>query len=1343
MATVEILVADDHELFRRTVRAFIESNSEYRICGEAGDGIEAIEKTRQLRPQVVLMDINMPRMDGLEATKIIRRELPECHVIVVTQNDVTIAREQARAVNAHGAVTKSDLTRDLIATIHKSFGNSPAHAIAIEEDVTPAADWAKAGGALGKLVYGFDWTTTPLGALENWPKSLKTIVRVMLASRFAMWMSWGPELTFLYNDAYAKMTLGRKHPWALGKPAAKVWEEIWKDISPRIKKVLQTGQATWDEALLLFLERSGYREETYHTFSYSPLFDDDGNVAGLLCVVTEETDRVISERRLRTLRSLATELGKTITEQDVVATLARILRDNQHDLPFALTYLLSDDRKQADLSCATNLVVGHPAAPASMNVTEDNTEWPISVLLGGKDSVIVEDLASHFVDLPSGGWDKPPTRALLLPIASQTQDKPAGVFIAGLNPYRPLDVSYAGFLNLIAGQIAASIANARAYQEEKKRAEALAEIDQAKTLFFSNVSHEFRTPLTLMLGPLEDLLSETAEIAPQYHDQLDIAHRNSLRLLKLVNTLLDFSRIEAGRFQASYKPTDLSELTSELASVFRAVIERAGLRLIINCPKLDETVYVDRELWEKIVFNLLSNAFKFTFSGEIEISTRKTGASVELVVRDTGTGIPAEDLPHLFERFYRVKNAQGRTFEGSGIGLALVQELAKQHGGSVRVESSIGSGSVFTVSIPRGSDHLPEDRVGAERSLASTSLSGETYVEEALHWLPQSRETSAPALIPPSLPVEPLAAGETRARVLIVDDNADMREYVGKLISPMCEVETAADGEAALKAILERPPDLVLSDVMMPKLDGFGLIKKIRADERVAKLPVILLSARAGEESRVQGISSGADDYLIKPFSARELVARIETQLRLVRVRRESEDQVRQREQELEILRSVGAALASELDLKRIVQAATDAGRELSEASFGAFFYNVTDNNGESYTLYTLSGASPEDFSKFPMPRNTRIFAPTFKGEGTVRIHDVTKDERYGKNEPYYGMPSGHLPVRSYLAVSVLSRSGEVLGGLFYGHPQPGIFTERAERMIEGIAKHAAIAIDNAKLFEALRRSEEQYRTLSAALEAEVTVRTQQLEERNADAVRQSDQVRELSWRLLRSQDEERRHIARELHDSAGQTLAVLGMNVAQMIQKAGRKAPEIAADIEQLQEIVQQLHREIRTTSYLLHPPLLDENGLYSAISWYVAGLSDRSSLKVHLDMPEEFGRLPRDMELMLFRLVQEGLTNIHRHAASDTATIRMARNPENIILEVRDHGKGMPAARLAEIQAGRSGLGIRGMRERLHQFGGTMTVESGSGGTTIAARVPAPTFPTKSEDSTKNASQHGSAPS
>ncbi len=906
MSAVQILIADDHELFRRTARSFIESQPNWQVCGEAGDGIEAIEKAKLLRPQVILMDINMPRMDGLEATRIIRRDLPDCNVIIVTQNHETIARQQAAAVDAKGSVTKSEFTQELPTTIKRLFENSTSETIeATKKETTLPPGWVRGGGALGQLVREFDWTTTPLGAIEEWPQSLKTVVRTLLTSRFAMWMSWGPELTFLYNDDYARMTLGKKHPWALGKPSHEVWKEIWNDIGPRIHKVLETGEATWDEALLLFLERSGYREETYHTFSYSPLSGDDGTVAGHLCVVTEETDRVIGERRLKTLRSLAGELSKTITEDEVVSSIARCLGDNQKDLPFTLLYLFPEDGDEARLACQTGMVEHHPAAPESIRLSQKNQPWPISELLTGKDSFLVENLLERFESVPSGSWDKSPWRALLLPITSQGQDKPAGVIVAALNPFRPLDVSYAGFINLVAGQIAASIANARAYSAEKRRAEALAEIDRAKTAFFSNVSHEFRTPLTLMLGPLQDLLARSqTHLSPTAKEHLELVSRNGARLLRLVNALLDFSRLEAGRVQAVYQATDLAGFTSELASVFRSATDKAGLLLTVDCPDLGEPIYVDRDMWEKIVLNLISNAFKFTFQGEISVGVRRVGNMAELRVRDTGVGIPMDAIPKLFERFNRVPNMPSRTHEGSGIGLALVHELVKLHAGCVRVESTVGQGATFVVSIPFGQDHLVSGQMGTARSSSSATVGAKPFVEEALRWLPDSAPAGAELssvqdeLLP--VPCPPLLQTSVRPRILVADDNSDMRQYLARLLSELYEVETTPDGQAAIQAARAHPPDLIVSDVMMPMLDGFELLKVLRADEETRTIPVILLSARAGEESRVEGIQAGADDYLIKPFSARELLARVSGRLEIARLQRDQELQLRLSHVELE-----------------------------------------------------------------------------------------------------------------------------------------------------------------------------------------------------------------------------------------------------------------------------------------------------------------------------------------------------------------------------------------------------------------------------------------------------------
>lgn len=490
----------------------------------------------------------------------------------------------------------------------------------------------------------------------------------------------------------------------------------------------------------------------------------------------------------------------------------------------------------------------------------------------------------------------------MLPIFPGGERGRVGALVVGFNPYRLFDRNYRSFLSLVAGQIAAAVAYALAYEEERRRAEALTEIDRAKTAFFSNVSHEFRTPLTLMLGPLEDALNEAMPAALPSHQRrrLQMAHRSGLRMLKLVNSLLDFSRIEAGRVVAAFEPADLSKFTAELASNFDSATERAGLALSIDCPPLPQSVYVDRDMWEKIVLNLLSNAFKFTFEGEIAVQMRPSadGRAAELVVRDTGVGIPAGELPRLFERFHRVEGQRSRSFEGSGIGLALVHELVKLHGGSIAVESEVGRGTQFLVSLPFGTAHLAAERIGTERMRAWNSSRAEAYVEEALRWLPRGdlSEDGSDAERAEELPDLAFATRTMGSRVLVVDDNADMRSYMRRLLKGRWEVETAADGQAALEAIRQRKPDVVVTDVMMPNMDGFGLLHEIRRDPALRDLPVIVVSARAGEEARVEGLESGADDYLTKPFSAREFVARVNANLEMARLRREVTRDLRESE---------------------------------------------------------------------------------------------------------------------------------------------------------------------------------------------------------------------------------------------------------------------------------------------------------------------------------------------------------------------------------------------------------------------------------------------------------------
>jgi signal transduction histidine kinase len=731
-----------------------------------------------------------------------------------------------------------------------------------------------------QLVSSLAWAETPLGSRECWPQSLRTVVDILLTSRYAMWMGWGPDLTFLYNDTYGQVTLGKKHPWALGKPAREVWKEIWGEIGPRIQKVLDTGEATWDEGLLLFLERSGYPEETYHTFSYSPLQDDDAKISGMLCVVTEETDRVIGERRLRFLRLLASELGSAISEQDVLTAVERSLSQNEKDLPFALVYL-QDQAGICRLACASGFESENPAAPVSISLGDNDPVWPAKNVLSQREAAIVDGLRGLFSSLPAGAWSEPPDRAKVVPLVRQKQESPLGFLVVGLNPFRPLDADYEGFIDLIAGQIAGGIFSARAFEQERRRAEALTEIDRAKTTFFTNISHEFRTPLTLMLGPLEELSSsrsDTDGFVAGDREQLSLVHRNARRLLRLVNALLEFSRIEAGRMNASYQLTDLTSYTAELASAFRSATERVGIDLVVSSQLQRGPVAIDREMWEKIVLNLLSNAFKFTLKGSITVLLEEDPEldAVRLRVADTGIGIRKEDLEHLFERFHRVQNAGGRSFEGTGIGLALVRELVGLLRGEIQVESEFGRGTVFTVSIPRTA--AVGDSATVTASAPHVSPTAGDYVDEALGWI----SDVAPPVSALELPPSSQSTSETlRSRVLLADDNADMRGYIQRLLAPNYEVVEVTNGRLALDAAMANPPDLVITDVMMPELDGFELLAALRSQPSTASIPVIMVSARAGEESRVEGLQAGADDYLVKPFSARELLARVRTQLLL------------------------------------------------------------------------------------------------------------------------------------------------------------------------------------------------------------------------------------------------------------------------------------------------------------------------------------------------------------------------------------------------------------------------------------------------------------------------------
>ncbi|HEX6209243.1 MAG TPA: ATP-binding protein [Methylomirabilota bacterium] len=1090
-----------------------------------------------------------------------------------------------------------------------------------------AAVWLTGGGEMGQRIRGRDWASTPLGPVASWPQSLRSAVSILLPSKAQICLFWGPELIKLYNDAYIPV-LGRKHPDVLGRPAREVWSEIWDVLGPLLAGVVETGEAFRATDHPFYLDRRGFAEETYFDVSYDPVRDETGKVGGVFCIVGETTGRVLSERRLRTLRDLGrAKEARSVEEACRLALVA--LAASRPDLPFVSLHLLEPDRGVVRGLGAVGLPGDSGLGPAEVELADPR--WPFARVAQSGRTLVLDSLPADAArELPETAA---PDRTLVLPIVGGG-GQVAGFLIAGTSRFLALEGDYRDFFDLVAAQVGTAVAHASSYEEERRRAEALAELDRAKTRFFSNVSHEFRTPLTLMLGPLEELLERSPPtVSHDDHATLAVIHRNGRRLLKLVNTLLDFSRIQAGRNEAVYEPTDLAALTTDLAGVFRSAVEQAGLTFDVRCATGLEPVYVDRGMWEKIVLNLLSNAFKFTFEGGIAVEVSDDEAAVQLVVRDTGIGIVPEELGRIFERFHRVENARARTHEGSGIGLALVQELAYLHGGSVRAQSQPGRGSAFIVTVPKGRAHLPAEKIGDGRGTAAPPSSRTSFLEEARRWLPAEQQPGeTPAITAELEPAGPPAGGR-RFRIVVADDNADMREYVARLLRSRWEVEAVADGEAALAAIRARPPDLVLTDVMMPRLGGFELLRAVRADPASRHIPVILLSARAGEESRVEGLQAGADDYVTKPFSARELVARVEVNLKLKALREEMQEALResearfremadhapvlswmsgpdgactfvsrpwceftgqaaeaalgegwldavhpddrkaihqaagpllggpgpvrleyrlrrhdgeyrwvlasaaprlgaggqlrgyigsafditerkQAEQErqtllareqaarreaeektaiVETINRIGRRLAAQTELTPLVQSFTDEATRLAGAQFGAFFYNVLDEQGGSYTLYTLAGVSRAAFEKFPLPRNTALFEPTFRGERIVRLDDVTQDPRYGRNAPHHGMPPGHLPVTSYLAVPVVSRSGEVIGGLFLGHEKPAVFPERLEPIMAGVAAQLAIAIDNARLLEQEQRARAGAEAASRAKEEFLAVLSHEL----------------------------------------------------------------------------------------------------------------------------------------------------------------------------------------------------------------------------------------------------------
>ncbi|MEE1929649.1 ATP-binding protein [Streptomyces sp. TRM 70351] len=794
-------------------------------------------------------------------------------------------------------------------------------------------------GATRALLRSHDWASTGLGPVEEWPDELVAAVRTVFDSRMPMLLWWGPELLQIYNEAYAAV-LGDKHPRAVAQPAAECWTEIWDDVGHLTEAVMAGGEATYAQEQLLYMRRHGYDEETYWTFSYSAITDGSG-VCGLFVAASDVTARVLGERRLLTLSELGAVSATEVPDPaGACRAVLSVLSDNRRDLLFGAAYLCGVRPDGVPEPAGTFGLVPGAEIPADGPLAE-----AVRAVAASGAPRHVRGLADRLASLyrAEGALSaEVPDEVMVLPLAVTGASAPTGVLALGISPHRAFDEDYQSFTTLVAAQAGLAVGDALAYQAERQRAQALAELDAAKTRFFQNVSHEFRTPLTLLLGPLGDLLRDAdVELPDRHREGVAVARRAALRLQRLVDSLVEGSRAAAGELHARREPTDVAALTADTVSMFRSAAQQHGVELVTAIEPTPRVVPVDREMWLKTVSNLLSNAVKFTLRGRITVALRGDGERTVLTVADTGVGIAPEHHHLVFERFQRVPGPDARSAEGSGIGLSLVADLLRLHGGTIELESTPGEGSTFTVTLPHGpadtTARAPED-AGADRAARPQAAGGPAGPQDAAGPADADGPGDADGAGDVARVTEPFtaeaalwgreAAGPSAARapaplgsLLLVEDNADMRHYLTRLLEPDgWSVTAVGDAEAALAR--RTPPDLVLSDVMLPGRDGLELVRALRARPDTARLPILLLTARAGSRSATEGLAAGADDYIVKPFEPRELLARVRTHHELNRLREyavsQAQDEAASLQRALASNRQIGTAMGVLMALRRI-----------------------------------------------------------------------------------------------------------------------------------------------------------------------------------------------------------------------------------------------------------------------------------------------------------------------------------------------------------------------------------------------------------------------------------------
>ncbi|KAG8887410.1 hypothetical protein FRB98_009674 [Tulasnella sp. 332] len=805
-----------------------------------------------------------------------------------------------------------------------------------------------AGKRSVKMLKEYPWETTPLGPMKTWSSTLLTAVDVCMNHPHPVALWWGPEVTLIYNDAYAHIA-GKKHPQLFGQSGKIAWGELWEELGPLYDQVMTSGNSVaCNDDRLFFdaLTEAKLPMETYHSWAWLPIRGEDRTVAGILNTTQESTSKVLYERRIKVLRGLGVRTTSARSKAEFTQIIHEVLtKETQFDIPFVAFYfntveaparprfqdrsLEADEKLEPSTIQVTSKLMfkigvpdEHPAIPSkqvhvldraslkpvrgtqprpaspgstvlgrtlteeshtvvssdsedieSENLSAMEPQWPFFDIFSVRRPVYVQNLPPSIAADPrfghrDGGFNDTPREAVIIPVATDDDEVPAAVMIIGLNTRRPYDTEQRTWISLLRVSLSYTLTAALGREAEVKKAEQLAQLDAAKTNFFSSASHELRTPLTLIAGPVRDAFDVTKE--PKVKDLLSLAMRNTSRLGRLVDSLMDFSRLEAGRLIGRFKLTELASFTIDLASLFRKPIERESLEYSVACDRTDETaVYVDQELWEKIVFNIIGNAFKYTMKGHVHVYFKYRPPYAEFIVSDTGVGIPADDLDKIFERFHRV---------AASVQLTILDNS----------DPESPHGTTFTVYIPLGTEHLSRENIDeTDDEFKRKNTYGIGIIEEASGWAKNAYDD-----VTPSESVSSDTAGESNTEssksgemtslfrfapddvILVVDDNRDVRKFIQFIFKRFCSVIEAENSMEALMLMQAQRPNLVITDFMMPGMDGMQFVNAIKEKPSLELVPVIILTARAGDEARIEGLMSGADDYMSKPFKSRELIAR-------------------------------------------------------------------------------------------------------------------------------------------------------------------------------------------------------------------------------------------------------------------------------------------------------------------------------------------------------------------------------------------------------------------------------------------------------------------------------------